>query len=162
MKWSGVLKVLVGLAIAFSILAIGGILAFRYISQMTALPPKPTFPNDQPSTKAKPSIAVAQPSNKPKPKPKPTTTPSASPSPSPTDTTTYSARINLSQGLNVRDAPSVDANRIGGVDYNEQITVLEESADGEWQRIRVESSGLEGWIKSGYSERSSETPPDPP
>jgi hypothetical protein len=160
MKWSGVIKVLVGLAIALSILAIAGVMAYNYIAQMTALPPKPTFPNDQPSTKAKPSIAVAQPTNKPKPKPTPT--PSASPSPSPTDAATYSARINLSQGLNVRDAPSVDANRIGGVDYNEQITVLEESADGEWQRIRVESSGLEGWIKSGYSERSNENPPENP
>ncbi|MBW4520808.1 MAG: SH3 domain-containing protein [Scytolyngbya sp. HA4215-MV1] len=156
MKWSGVVKVLVGLAIAIAIFAVAGVLAFRYISQMTSLPPRPTFPNDQPSAKVKPSTAVAQP--KTQAKPKPTPTPSKSPSPTATDAATYPARINLSQGLNVRDAPSVDANRIGGVDYNEQVSVLEESADGEWQRIRVESSGLEGWIKSGYSERIDEHP----
>jgi hypothetical protein len=34
--------------------------------------------------------------------------------------------------------------------------VLEESPDREWQRVKLEGSGLEGWVKAGYTERVSQ------
>jgi len=65
----------------------------------------------------------------------------------------YPARITQSQGLNVRQSPGRDAARVGGVDYNQRVVVLEDSPDKEWQRVRIEGSDVEGWIKSGYTER---------
>jgi uncharacterized protein YgiM (DUF1202 family) len=62
----------------------------------------------------------------------------------------------LAQGLNLRESPSRDAVRIGGVVANTRITVLEESPDHEWQRVRLEDSGREGWVKAGYTERFSQ------
>lgn len=156
MKWSSFVKFLVGLLLAGMILAAIALYVFRYLGQITALPPRPTFSNDPPSASQKQTIAP-KPAPKPatKPSPTPSPKPASSPSPSP-KTRGYVARIVLAEGLNLREGPSTDATRIGGVAYNERVVVLEESSDGEWQRIQLEGSGLEGWIKSGFSERVTE------
>lgn len=153
MSWSDLVKVLSGVLLAIALMVGGCFLAAQYvIAQFTAPPPKPMFPNDKPSAK---TTAQPSPSAKPvvtqaSPKPSPSTSPTPSPPPS---TTGYRARITLAQGLNLRESPSRDAARIGGVVANARITVLEESPDREWQRIRLEDSGREGWIKAGYAER---------
>lgn len=157
MSWSDLVKVLSGVLLAIALMVGGCFLAAQYvIGQFTAPPPKPTFPNDNPSTPAK---AQAIPSAKsvatqPSPKPSVSASPSPSPTPSPTPSATgYRARITIAQGLNLRESPSRDAARIGGVIGNARVTVLEESPDREWQRIRLEDSGREGWVKAGYAER---------
>lgn len=150
MGWSGFLRGFSAVIVAIGLLVGGGFITFQFVvSQFTATPPRPTFPNDRPTTpppkpnanttKAAPSPVAA--------------TPKPSPSPSPTPATaTKQARITLSEGLNVRQAPNADAQRVDGVDYNENVTILETSPDQEWVKIRVERSGVEGWIKSGYTE----------
>lgn len=146
MKWSGLLKAFSGLLLAIALIVGGGFLAAQYlITQFTAPPPKPMFAND---TSPNPQPAAIAPKSQP---PQPKTTPIA-PSPKPTGSG-YQARITLSEGLNVRLKPSADAERVGGVDFDEEITVLEESPDKEWQRVRGKTSGVEGWIKSGHTER---------
>ncbi|XGV96095.1 MAG: SH3 domain-containing protein [Leptolyngbya sp. BL-A-14] len=155
MSWSDLIKVLSGVFLAIALMLGGCFAAAQYIiGQFTAPPPRPTFPNDNPSTKA---TAQPVPSAKPvatQPSPKPSVSASPSPTPSPTPSTTgYQARITIAQGLNLRESPSRDAARIGGVIGNARVTVLEESPDREWQRIRVEGSGREGWVKAGYAER---------
>lgn len=158
MNRSDFLKVLGGVAIAVLLLFGGGFLAAQFlISQFTTPPPRPVFPNDNPSPAAKPTAAAtASPTASPPsaaavPTPKPEA--SVTPKPTASPTAGYRARIILSEGLNVRQGPNVDASRIGGVDYDEEVIVLEESPDKEWIRIRVQSSGIEGWIKSGYTDR---------
>ncbi|QZZ20547.1 SH3 domain-containing protein [Leptothermofonsia sichuanensis E412] len=170
MRWSDLIKVLSGVFLAVVLIASGSFIAAQHvISQFTALPPKPTFPNDkpapddakpapgnQPASTADPvkvagSPAPAKPS--PIPSPFPSPSPNAQPSPPKTEASGYRAKIVLSQGLNLRGDPNRDAERVGGVDYNEQVIILEDSPDGEWQKVRIESSGQEGWIKSGYAER---------
>jgi hypothetical protein len=81
-------------------------------------------------------------------------TPSQTPSPSPLEPGAYKARVIWQQGLSLRAEPSYDAERIGGLDYNQQIVVLEESADKSWQKVRLADGEQEGWIKSGNTERS--------
>ncbi|NJP10551.1 MAG: SH3 domain-containing protein [Leptolyngbyaceae cyanobacterium RU_5_1] len=155
MSWSGLLKVVSGFLVAIALLVGGGYLATQYlIAQFIAPPPKPIFPNDKPSQSTKPT-ATTQATSAPSPKP----SPSASATPSPKPSTSYKARITLGEGLNVREQPTVEANRVGGVEYDEEVTLLEESQDKEWQRVRVESSGLEGWIRSGHTEKISEQDP---
>lgn len=150
MSWSGLLKVLSGLLLAVALIVSGGYVTAQYlIAQFTAPPPRPTFPNDKPSPKSKLSTPKPKPAAAIAPAPKP----SPSPSPTPTKSVDYRARIVLENGLNVREAPDRDSARVGGVDYNEEVIVLEDSSDQEWQKVRVEGSNVEGWIKSGYTER---------
>ena len=152
MSWAGLIRVLTGFSLAIAVLVGGGYFAAQYlITQFTALPPKPTFPNDKPATKPKP-VATEE---KPVPPAPPAPQASASPSPTaaPNPKVGYQARVKLSEGLNLRDKPSRDGGRVGGLDYNDRVVVLEETPDKEWQKIRSEGGNLEGWIKSGYTER---------
>ncbi|AHJ29045.1 hypothetical protein NSP_27170 [Nodularia spumigena CCY9414] len=52
----------------------------------------------------------------------------------------------------MRVEPSMDAERIAGVGVNEELIVLEESQDKNWQKIRTQGE-QEGWIKIGNTER---------
>jgi pyruvate/2-oxoglutarate dehydrogenase complex dihydrolipoamide acyltransferase (E2) component len=153
MRQSSVVRALSGFLLAIALIVGGGYLTTQYvIAKFTELPPRPTFPND------KPSPNPAKPATKPaasQPKASPVVAVSPAPAPSATSSPKADqkmARITLGEGLNVRENPSVEAGRVGGVDYNEVVTVVETSPDQEWQKIRVEKSGLEGWIKSGYTE----------
>lgn len=150
MGWSGFFKGFSAVVVAIALLLSGSLIAFQFlVSQFTASPPRPTFPNDKaatpvkPSAPAKPSPAVSPVAAAPKPSP--------SPSPSPTPANKR-ARITLGDGLNVRQSPDAESARVDGVDYNEAVTILEESPDQGWVKVRIERSGVEGWIKSGYTE----------
>ncbi|MEX0269516.1 SH3 domain-containing protein [Leptolyngbyaceae cyanobacterium UHCC 1019] len=146
MNGSGLLKVFSGCLVAIALIAGGGFLAAQYlITQFTTPPPKPMFPNDKPSPKPPPAAIAPKPTQ-------PQPTPSATPSPKPS-ATGYSAKITLSEGLNIRSNPSVDAERVGGIDFDEEVIVLEETPNQEWQRVRLKTSNVEGWIKSGHTER---------
>lgn len=154
MRQSNVVRALSGFLLAIALIVGGGYLTTQFvIAKFTELPPRPTFPNDKPSPNpAKPAAAksaTSQPKASPVVAVSPTPTPSPTPSAKPDGNL---ARVTLGEGLNVRESSSVESSRIGGVDYNEVVTVLETSPDQEWQKVRVEKSGLEGWIKSGYTE----------
>jgi Bacterial SH3 domain len=168
MNWSALVKFLVGFSLAIALLFFAGVSATRYlITRLTAPPPRPSFPNDDPNFTLSPSpaqpqaTAAASPAAAPvaaTPSPSPTSSasPSASlaatPSPSADEPGAYEARVTQSIGLVVRQEPSRSAPQAGGVSYNQSIVVLETSADGEWLRVRVGDSGLEGWVKSGNTE----------
>ena len=152
MSWANLTKLLSGVFLAIALIVSGCFFAAQHvIAQFTAPPPKPTFPNDNPGAKAKLQPTSAAKPAAVKSSPKPSVTPT--PSPKPTEEAGYRARVTLSQGLNLRESASQDSTRIGGVAINTRITVLEDSADGEWQRVRLEESGREGWVKAGYTER---------
>jgi hypothetical protein len=154
MGWLDLTKLLSGFLLAIALVVGGGSFAVQYvIAQFTTPPPRPTFPNEKPIAKAKPVSAPVKPSPV-KPAPSPSPTPTPTPSPKPSDAAGYRARITQSMGLNIREGPSVDANRVSGVDYDQRVIVLEDSEDKEWQRVRVEGTDVEGWIKSGYTERA--------
>lgn len=157
MSGSGFLKVFSGFLIALALVTGLGFFASQLlIAQFTTPPPKPMFPNDNPKPQVSPK-AVSSPAAKPAvatqpASPAPSPSPAVSPSPQPS-VTGYKARIVLNDGLNVREQPNAEANRVAGVDYDQQVTVLEESPDKEWQKIRIEPGGAVGWIKSGYTEK---------
>lgn len=60
-------------------------------------------------------------------------------------------RVTYPEGLILRDAPNTDAAQIGGLGYNQEVVVLEETEDQEWQRVQM-ASGEEGWIRAGNVE----------
>lgn len=154
MGWSGFFKGFSAVVVAIVLLLGGSYALLQFlVAQFTAPPPRPTFPNDKPAATVKPAAA------KPSPPPAPAiAAPKPSPTPSPTPAAKR-ARITLGEGLNVRQAPSAEAERVDGVDYNDEVTVLETSPDQEWIKIRIAGSGVEGWIKSGYTEPLSPNPP---
>lgn len=156
MSWSGLAKILIGFFLAVALLVGAGVAtAYYFFTKLSVPPPKPLFANDTAAVKGKPSPATvnkSSASSSPQASPSPTPTPSASPSPQ-LEPGAYRARVTWSQGLILRDQPSLDANRIGGVAYNQPLVVLKESDDKRWQQVRSEDGSQQGWIKSGNIER---------
>ncbi|MBW4660884.1 MAG: SH3 domain-containing protein [Drouetiella hepatica Uher 2000/2452] len=140
MSLSGISKFILGLLLAIALLAMAGYGATRYVLTQLATPPvRPVFPNDPSPTPGAP----------------PKSSPSPSPSPSPTPISVaegYLARVTQPIGLILRQEPSGDAAQVGGVDFNQELTVLEEAPDGAWQRVRL-ADGTEGWIKGSNTEK---------
>jgi len=150
MSWSGLIKFTLGFALAIALLFFAGVNASRYfIARFTTPPPKPIFPNDRPS----PASPQKQGSPSPKPDVTPTRSPSSqpttSPTPSPLPSGAYEGEVTEPIGLIIRQTPNREAEQVGGVAYNERVTVLDTSPDGEWVRIRLSSADIEGWVKSG-------------
>lgn len=138
MNLARVFQFLLGSTLGLGILALavlGG--GYLLVQQLSAPPPKPIFDNEG-------TVGKTTPSPTPTASPSPQVTPEPSPSPE-----GKLATVEYGEGLSVRDNPSADAARIGGVEYQEEVRLLEESADQQWQRIRSESTGVEGWVKAG-------------
>jgi hypothetical protein len=146
MSWSNITKFLLGSVLGVAILIGSGVVvAYFLLTKLAEPPPKPYFANDKPLTTV--SSPAARPST-------PATADSASTnSASSLEPGAYEARVVYSGGLALRDNPSLDATRIGGVEYDQRIVILEESPDKQWQRVRSESGDLEGWVKAGNIER---------
>ncbi|MEQ9552885.1 MAG: SH3 domain-containing protein [Coleofasciculus sp. G3-WIS-01] len=154
---SGIAKFFIGLILGITILlAGGGAVAYYFFTKLSANPAKPIFAEEQPAQPVKsPDSAKkpAQSTQKPKPSPSPSPTPSESPEPEELPPGAYEARVTWPEGLSLRDSPSLDANRIGGVAYNQDIIILQESDDKKWQRVRLAEGEQEGWVKAGNVER---------
>lgn len=128
-------------------------LGFLYVSKMTQTPPKPVFSEE----KETPSESKTE--------EKPATSPESTQAKSEPETASseekaeelppnaYKARVTWEQGLSLRDKPDLNAARIGGIEHNAEIIILEESQDKQWQRVRLPWSEQEGWVKGGNVER---------
>ncbi|WP_071188368.1 SH3 domain-containing protein [Trichormus sp. NMC-1] len=161
---SGLLKFILGFVLAIAVLLGSGLTVALYFVNRNSIPPeRPKFANDNPKPKPdKPKPTPVKTTSTPKPTPKTEATPS--PTPTPTESPdslppgAYRGIVTWSQGLRLRTEPKQDAERNGGVGFNQKIIVLEESADKVWQKIRVEDSGQEGWVKAANTKRSEEEP----
>jgi hypothetical protein len=155
-RLSNIFQFLIGFALGLAILAGGtAALAYVFFAKMTANPPKPIFTeekqeknaNKQSTTSATTAEAPASES-----------TPEEQEKPEEENLPTgaYKARVTWADGLSIRSNPDREAERIGGVGYNSEIIVLEESNDKLWQKVRLSGGSLEGWIKSGNVEKIEE------
>ena len=162
MTLAGVAKFVLGVSLAIAITLGGGVLVGLYFMyRFTTHPPKPVFPNEKVTAKVKNSPQATTAASQtgatpPKPseaKPSETPKPSETTAAKPLPPGTYKARVNWSQGLSLRGGPNTEAERVGGLEYNQQVIILEESADKNWQKVRLADGELEGWIKAGNIER---------
>lgn len=159
---SNVLKYILGIFLAIIVLIGGGFATALYFINRTAIPPtKPIFANDSPEVKAQApktpgASPVLTPSSVEGETAKPNATPTLSPDESekPLPAGAYNARVSWSQGLILRSEPQPNAERLGGVAFNQKIIVLEESKDKVWQKIRLDGSDKEGWVKAGNTQKS--------
>jgi hypothetical protein len=140
----GLSKFLLGFTLAVAILFGAGVVFTNFvIGRLSTLPARPTFPND-----IQPKTSAAQ--NAPQPSPD-----AAAKTPEPAiaaPVVGYAAKVTQPIGLLVREEPSADSNQVDGVALDDQVTVLETSSDGEWQRIKT-GNGTEGWVKGGNTEK---------
>lgn len=150
MSWSGLFKFVTGFLLALALIAGAGVVGVRYlITRLSAPPPRPIFANDQPD--AGRAIAQAPPAGaSPQASPPPAPNPPAA-SPTPNEPGAYRARVSIPIGLVLRQSASSDSTRLGGLEYDDEITVLE--TQGDWTRVRLPNSDIEGWVKSGNTER---------
>jgi Bacterial SH3 domain len=176
MSWSGFFKFFLGFLIAIALLVGGGVaVALYFVTKLTTPPPKPVFANDKPAiaqTKSSPvaskptaipptqlnaastptatTVAVQ---SSPSPSASATPTPEETPSPKPLEPGAYRGRVTWPDGLIVRNAPGTEAERIGGIAYNQQVVIVSESDDKRWIKVRVEENNQEGWVKAGNVKR---------
>jgi uncharacterized protein YgiM (DUF1202 family) len=139
----GLVKFLIGFTLAVAILAGGSVAATLYfVTRLTELPPRPVFENEKP-------IASSAQSGSGTPVAKQNTQANANSLPP----GSYRARVTWPDGLILRDRPSYDATSIGGIEFNKNVIVLEVTSDNEWEKVRVENSNQEGWVKGGNTEK---------
>ncbi len=154
MSWSGLAKFFIGVFTGILLLVGGGAAtAFYLLTKLSEAPPKPIFSEER--LKDKPVAKATSASTKPQ-KSTPSSSPQISPASSPEEKLeagAYKARITWSNGLSMRSEPSFDSSKIGGVQYNQQVVVLQESNDKKWQKVRVPDTNEEGWVKTGNIER---------
>lgn len=157
---SGLLQFILGISLAFALIGAGGVAAALYLAaKHSAQPERPVFEEEKIATTTSNSTSkTAKPSAKPA---SSAATPKATPTAKPQDAGLYKARVTWAEGLSLRERPGFDSKSIGGIEYNGRLIVLEETPDKEWQRVRIENTEREGWIKSGNIERlASASEPD--
>ncbi|MBE9170437.1 SH3 domain-containing protein [Pleurocapsales cyanobacterium LEGE 06147] len=158
-----VLGFILGIALLSGV-AVGA--AYFYLTSISEYPPKPTFSEEESSPTAETEQEQASSSGGTE--TEETTTaetsqeteeateaePESEPEPpEELPPEAYRARVTWSEGLSLRAEPSTNAERIGGIAFNAEIIILEESEDKQWQRVRVGESDREGWVKAGNVER---------
>jgi hypothetical protein len=161
--FSGLLQFILGFFLGITILiGLTSALGYLMFSRLAATPNKPVF-SEENKSKVKATTpdkkASEKSATKPEasPSPKVTTTspsPEVSPSPSPEAKEdlpqgAYKAKVTWSGGLSLRSNPSKDSERVSGVDYDDELIVLETSADGVWAKVRSVEGEQEGWVKVG-------------
>jgi len=128
--------------------------AYFFLTQVSSNPPKPNFSEEKSSVEETPQSES----------PNQTETATEETAKETQETTTneetenlpegaYRGKVIWSTGLSLRAEPGIDSERIGGVGYNWEIIILGTSDDGDWQKIRIPSSGQEGWVKAGNIEK---------
>lgn len=142
------IQFVLGIMLGIMLMMVGTVLAARYlIEQFTAPPPIPIFTEEQPQPPQPSPQAGATPAPTPTPQP----TPKPTPTPTPTEPDGQPARVTWPEGLILRDSPSLSAGVLGGIEFNDRVIILEDSPDGNWQRVWI-AQGVEGWVKAGNLE----------
>jgi Bacterial SH3 domain len=144
---------LLGFAIGLT-LFIGGVagIGYYFLKNMLQSPTKPTFAEEKPKEQPKATNQkTAQKTTKKETVTMPTPTVKAEDK---LPQGAYKAKVTWSGGLSLRSEPSTDSERVGGLDYNRELVVLQTSGDGKWQKIRTVDGNLEGWIKAGNVKRN--------
>lgn len=152
----GFAKLGLGFALALVMFSLAGVATARYfMAKLSVLPPKPVFNND--SITAAATATETPPTTDAAPE-EITTTTATEPAPEPVERPpgSYEAVVVQPIGLIVRAGPGLEHPQMGGIDYNEEILVLETSEDERWINVRVTASGQEGWVKAGNTQRLGE------
>jgi Bacterial SH3 domain len=149
---TGILIGLIGLGAA-----IGGAGYYFFITQMSTRPPKPVFAEERDGgkpvaiAKAKPKAGVVA------------TTPSPSPEGidlvepdkiKPLAPEAYDAKVLWKDGLSLKQDPDPNSEKVGGVEFNAKVAIVETSDDKQWVKIQSEKENLQGWVRAGNIDKA--------
>jgi uncharacterized protein YgiM (DUF1202 family) len=70
------------------------------------------------------------------------------------DDKTYPALVVYQGGLVMRDKPDKGGKVIDTLKFDETVVVMGESDNKQWQQIRFEAKGVEGWVQTGNVKRA--------
>ena len=156
MSLSGLAKFVVGFLAGIVLLLLGSAAAGLFLfSTLSATPPRPVFPEEKQQKKVTnintKSSTVAATNSK--------LVSSTQVSPSPSQETqlepgAYKARVKWESGLSMRSEANFESSKVGGVAYNQEVVVLQDSDDKQWQKVRVVQTNEEGWVKAGNLEQA--------
>ncbi|MEM9008709.1 MAG: SH3 domain-containing protein [Cyanobacteria bacterium P01_F01_bin.86] len=152
----GLTKLIFGVSLALVLHFLTGVATARYfMAKLSVLPPKPVFNNDAivaqaESTETSPEAATEASATAAS-EPQSESSPESENPPG-----SYAAVVVQPIGLIIRGGPGLDFEQMGGVDYNEEVLVLQISEDERWLNVRIPSSGLEGWVKAGNTQKLTE------
>jgi uncharacterized protein YgiM (DUF1202 family) len=168
----GLSKLILGMAIALALLSMAGVATARYfMARLAVLPPKPLYGAEVPASPppdpaAAPDAAADAPAAPPpEAAAAPAAVPAAAPAAEPAAESaeapvaealppgSYRAVVSQPIGLIVRSGPGTEHGQVGGVNHNAELVVLEEPAGQGWIKVRVASTGAEGWVKAGNTRR---------
>ncbi len=128
--------------------------ALYFATRLSGRPPKPTFANQEQTTKTEVSQKSSSSSSASTPASPP---PSPSPSPSPTPPPgSQPALVTWPEGLILRGAPTYEADRIGGLPYEGKVYIIKDSANRVWEKVWVPEDNKTGWVKAGNTRPVSE------
>jgi len=156
---SSTAQFILGFILGISLIAgVTGTLIFAYYKKMSVQPKRPVFPEvpapesvaqkPAPSTTIEPiesNVSELESESEIAPEPELETLPPNA----------YRAEVTWPEGLSLRAEPMIDAEKIGGIQFEDKIVILENSADGAWQKVRLRND-QEGWVKGGNTERVEE------
>ncbi|MDB9313448.1 SH3 domain-containing protein [Spirulina sp. CS-785/01] len=165
MNFSKIAQFILGVISGLFLLGISGAATgYYFFSRMAADPPRPVFSEERPGTEtdkdsddkkapkpetvAEDQKAAAEAAKEPKEEePEEPEEPEEELEPG-----AYRAQVTWPDGLSLRDEPSLEAERIGGIAYENEMIILDTSDDGRWERVRLPGTEQEGWVKAGNSE----------
>lgn len=162
----GLSKLILGMAIALSLLSMAGVATARYfMARLAVLPAKPLYGDEIPAPPPPDPVAMA-PADSPA-EIAPGTNPVASPAVEPAAEApiaaepaaeelppdSYRAIVSQPIGLVLRSGPGTEHGQVSGIAYNAEVIVLEEPAGQGWIKVQVASTGAEGWVRAGNTRR---------
>jgi hypothetical protein len=102
--------------------------SFLFLQQLSRNPPKPAFA----AAKKDPSALDIR--------------------PDPDDS--YPALVVYQGELIVRDTPDAASKAMDKLKFDDTVVVIGQSEDNQWQHVRVEFKGIEGWVRAGNLKRA--------
>ncbi len=160
MSISGFFQFILGFILGVILLVAGSVgAAYYFFNRMASAPAKPVFSEETlPESELEtPSAEATSASETSSAQPKIVTTPEpkSEEKEEKLPAGAYRATVTWPNGLSLRAQPSLDAERLGGIDYNTEVVILGYSDDKVWQQIRL-GNGDKAWIKAGNVEKIDE------
>jgi Bacterial SH3 domain len=149
---TGILIGLIGLGAA-----IGGAGYYFFITQMSTRPPKPVFAEERDggkpvaTAKAKPKAGVVATAPSPSPEGIDLVEPDKI---KPLAPEAYDAKVLWKDGLSLKQDPDPNSEKVGGVEFNAKVAIVETSDDKQWVKIQSEKDNLQGWVRAGNIDKA--------
>jgi Bacterial SH3 domain len=149
---TGILIGLIGLGAA-----IGGAGYYFFITQMSTRPPKPVFAEERDGgkpvafAKAKPKAGVVATAPIPSPEGIDLVEPDKI---KPLAPEAYDAKVMWKDGLSLKQDPDPSSEKVGGVEFNAKVAIVETSDDKQWVKIQLEKENLQGWVRAGNIDKA--------